>query len=399
MNRSHVPFVLFVLICLAMVTYGYFRTSSSHIAIKSNTLPLELIWTYKAENPIKLTALSTSNVIAILDEKGTVKALNSQTGALKWQYETGSKISNVSYSTPKWGIEGDRLILAPDKENLLALDAQTGEKIWQTRLSASTWNLPTISIQSDMITVGEWDTNTNGYLAGYNLQDGRLRWNVIINQPKSYRFLFKCPFIFTRSGRLENALCVLLSNDKMLIIDTRQQIENQGSGLLSTGYPPVNTLNTPVFQDGFIFTNPSLNPAIHVLDTLQEKQFMLPANCQHGTVAHPVTTYNQRVLVANGCNEVYILDIHQLDQEPEWIFQSNEEIYSSFVTVNGQTGYFLNEKAEVIGVNLATGTYVGKLTLNSNQLKTGQFINYLVVFNNNLFLAINEYHLLAFEHS
>lgn len=398
MNRNQVPFALFGLFCLIVIIYGYFLSQKPDIAVVRNTLPLELAWTYKFDRAIKLAPLSTSSIVVVLSKEGVITALDNQTGVLKWQYDTGVEINGISYSAPKWAIEEDRLILAPDKENLLALDAQTGKKIWETQLSVPTWNLPTISIQNGIITVGEWDTNTNAYLAEYSLQDGLFGWDIIINQPRSYRFLFKCPFISARGSRLENAVCVLLSNGEIFIIDASRQIEDKGSGLLSTGYPPVNTLDTPVFQDGFIFTNPSPNPAIHVLDTIQEKQFILPASCQKDRVAHPVTVYKRMVLVANGCDEIYTLDIQQLDKTPKWIFQSNEEIYSSFVTMNGDMGYFLNEKAEVIGIDLITGDYIGKLTLDIGGLLTKHSVNYLISRGNELYLVMNEYNLFTFTY-
>lgn len=288
------------------------------------------------------------------------------------------------------------LILSLENSTLLALNVQTGEKMWQTSLATSLRDFPTIVIANDMVVIGAWDARTNGYLGGYRLHDGRLSWEMSF-PPRNYRFLFDCSPIPTQAGLLEHAVCVI-PNDKILVLNiTNEWPANLAQAQIEDIYEPINTLTTPVLADRFIFTNPSPDPAVNVYDTIQNSAFKLPASCSRETAAQPVTVFDSQVLVANGCNEVYAVNVVQLTEAPKWTFQSPEELQSSFVTVDGKVGYFLNEKGELIGIDLVTGNQVGKIDFSIGQLQTYYFFDALAVDGNRLYVVLNNREIFSFR--
>ncbi len=88
---------------------------------------------------------------------------------------------------------------------------------------------------------------------------------------------------------------------------------------------------------------------------------------------------------------------HFFEKTPRWLYQSPEEMYSSFVTLDGQTGYFLNEKAEIVGIDLLTGNRVGEIVLSSKYLQPGLYANYLFVDTGHIYAVLSNQDLLVFK--
>lgn len=393
MKRSKLLLICFGVL-IFLIAYKQFFPKTSSTEIIDDTLPLELVWSQRFTEDLFIPPVSNGEIFVVMDEKGVLTALDSQTGTRLWQYELGNQPDTASYS--KMAIGEGRLIVSLENNKLLALNVQTGEKIWQASLVTPLWNFPTIVIANDMVVIGAWDARTNGYLGGYHLQDGRLSWEMSF-PARNYRFLFDCSPIPTQAGLLENAVCVIPNNRILVINITNEWPANLAQARIADIYEPISTLTTPVFADGFIFTNPSPDPAVNVFDIIQNSAFKLPASCSKENAAHPVTVFGNEVLVANGCNEVYVLNTSQLTEAPKWIFQSPDELQSSFVTIDGKVGYFLNEKGEIIGIDLVTGNQVGKIDFSIGQLQIYYLFDGLAVDGSRLYVVLNNREIFSFR--
>ncbi len=393
MKRSK-PLLICLVVLLVFIAYSQFSSKTSTTEIIDDTLPLELVWSQQLTEELLIPPVSNDEIFVAMDRNGVLTAFDSQAGTRLWQYDLGNRPGTASYS--EMAIGKEVLILSLENSTLLALNVQTGEKIWQTSLATPLWDFPTIIIANDMVVIGAWDARTNGYLGGYRVHDGRLSWEISF-PVRNYRFLFDCSPMPTQESLLENAVCVV-PNDKILVINiTNEWPANLAQAQIEDIYEPISTLTTPVVADRFIFTNPSPDPAVNVFDTIQNSAFKLPASCSRETVAHPVTIFGNEVLVANGCNEVYVLNMDRLTEGPKWTFQSSEELQSSFVTIDGKVGYFLNKKGEIVGINLVTGNQVGKITFSNGQLQTYYFFDVLTVDGNRLYVVLNNREIFSFR--
>lgn len=285
------------------------------------------------------------------------------------------------------------LVTSVGRNYLLALDIETGKKVWEVPFSSSMWDSPNITILGDVVVIGAWGAYTNSYVAGYQLSTGDLVWELHF-PAKSYQFSFECSSISSKTN--EQALCLLVNN-RLIIVDPGILLSSTISRTIGIERWDIISHNTPYFQSNILFTNPYLKPANQAFDLLENNRFSLPTYCSENREAYPVTNYNNQILVSTGCNELYVLNLNNLNGQPDWVHQSQDALLSSFVTTNGKVGYVLNDKGEILGVNLNTGSIVGKFVTQPNELEKGQFVNSLVAHPPYLYVLLDRNNLYVFK--
>lgn len=390
--KGSIAFALFLFL-IVLAYWLLFRDTPSTYTVATNTLPMEFVWSYISDEAIKVPPIGNGDIVVIWDEQGQITAFENQTGTIKWIYDTNESVDFVSDSLPKWVIAEDLLVMSIAKNQLLAINIETGEKVWQTRLLSDSRVMPNIIVIDDVIVVSGWD-----YVGGYRLSDGTLGWEMAMPQ-RSFYFTFECPFIVflpTSSVDFEKTVCMLVDK-KIQVIDVSLESMTDEMRQLPASYAPIVSANTPVFYNGIIFSNPSPQPTVHVFDTVQNKQYTLPGDCQKERVTYPITNYRDQVLAVTGCDQAYVLDISRLQEAPDWIFQSSVRLLSPFVTINGEVGYVLNEDAEVIGIDLRNGDQIGKAALEPGFVEERRLFNDLIVNPPYLYVLLGAHTLMVFN--
>jgi outer membrane protein assembly factor BamB len=314
-----------------------------------------------------------SEIVVVLRGDNTLTALDIDTGNTRWEHILDADVG-LPYSRFLYDLDEERLVIAVNKAQLLALDIKSGQKIWQRALIPAAKTTPNVKIIEDAVVVSAFSTQpyTEGNVASYQLDSGEFMADIDI-APRTFQYQFSCPSTISNSHVDKQRICVTLHN-RLLTIDSAEEFK-----VIETDIVNLYSLDFPFYQAGFIFSNPSPFPAPQVFDIQQNREFSLFAGCSRDNTSHPVTSHDDLILVSTGCNELYIMSINRLEQEPNWIFSSNNEILSSFVTIDGETGYALNAKGEIIGANLANGEEIGRIMTEPNQLEREQFRNNLTV--------------------
>jgi polyvinyl alcohol dehydrogenase (cytochrome) len=180
-------------------------------------------WGFLAKNPIRggvtLGMSNHTSAIFATDSGGTVYALNAQSGVLIWKVRPVEHYAAVATATPRYykgviyqsfasfeeALGGDpKFQCCSFRGSVLALDAATGQKLWQaftiseaaqpTHKSpagtqqfgpsgAAIWSTPTIDEQAGALYVSTGDnysdppTNTSDAILALDLKTGQLLWS------------------------------------------------------------------------------------------------------------------------------------------------------------------------------------------------------------------------------
>jgi polyvinyl alcohol dehydrogenase (cytochrome) len=231
-----------------------------------------VFWTYTAAAGVRVSPVIGDGAIYFGDLRGNVYAVNADTGELSWKVRadqhplaviTGSpKLASGRLYVPVSGRDESIAATNPAYEcctfrgSIVALNAKTGEKIWQAYTVRETpkpvgqnksgartwgpsgvavWSSPTIDLQKNAIYAGTGvnysnpPTDTSDAIVAFDLDSGRLLWTRQFTEGDGYNFACvgqdktncpKDPFIdadFGNSGMLSSisrGRRILVASDK-----------------------------------------------------------------------------------------------------------------------------------------------------------------------------------------
>lgn len=352
------------------------RTFPIRHELAANTLSpsIKLAWTYSSDHEIVVPPKANEELVIILDRRGYLTAFDNSSGNFIWEYPVGLKIGNL-LSNNVFDADNNSVVISQDDGSLLALDVSTGRELWNVSLP-SFRTIPDILIMDTVVVVSIFSViSTEGYVAIHNLEDGSLLWHKSLPN-RSYEHVFDCSNIsefFELAYKNNETVCISLWEHLEVVAITDEGAKE--IVLISHAFP---SNDQPNYQASFIFTNPSPNPKVQYYNVVSGKTESLPANCRADRAAEVVTFFEGNLLVANGCNEAFLLDLSNLEGTPDWIFQSEDTFVSPFVTINGRYGFVLTSRAEIVEIDLFNGELVGKLTTIPDQIRQGKLLNRLV---------------------
>ncbi len=351
-------------------------------SIVSNNLPLQLMWSYQPEKAFNLVPAGNSK-ITVIGNKGQLIALENETGALLWEYEA------PGFTSPNIYLDEVNIVGAFGQGNqtyLFKLDTLTGWEYWKVILPAELTRTPDILV-IDNIVITAKRSKGGSFIAGYDLQTGKQEWNVSSDLPSTgYSSMVTCsPKYFGIDQPISEALC-LIFHDQIFIINS------ENGFLLEQQSAPFSLNHAPVFDRGKFFASTNVNkPIVQVFDVENNQRLSLPASCKAGRFASSVTVIDSKILVANGCDELYFVSANDLQVTPSWIYHSLNSISSQFVSLDGITGYVLENNAQLTGIDLTTGKAIGNIKTNSNtEMRNRNQINGLYLNPPYLYVVMDE---------
>ncbi len=107
-----------------------------------NGVELKLVWSYESGAPINQVPARTAGVVVVAPNEGALIALDSQSGALRWQYDPPEGVWERSFVADR-----GRIYLGVGGGSVVALDADTGELIWEQQVG--------IEVQRPSLVVGD----------------------------------------------------------------------------------------------------------------------------------------------------------------------------------------------------------------------------------------------------
>ena len=170
-----------------MIRRNYEAWSYSPLAEidRGNVGELELAWIWamneggwNAPSPI-----AYDGVLYVAGIGPVVQALDAATGDLIWEYRVAVATSGYSGTSRNLAIYGDRLLLATPDARLIALDARTGEKAWDTVIADHADGFRNTSgpiVVNGTIVQGlsgcDRFTVERCFISGYDAASGERRW-------------------------------------------------------------------------------------------------------------------------------------------------------------------------------------------------------------------------------
>ena len=170
-----------------MIRRNYEAWSYSPLAEidRGNVGELELAWIWamneggwNAPSPI-----AYDGVLYVAGIGPVVQALDAATGDLIWEYRAAVATSGYSGTSRNLAIYGDRLLLATPDARLIALDARTGEKVWDTVIADHADGFRNTSgpiVVNGTIVQGlsgcDRFTRERCFISGYDAVSGERRW-------------------------------------------------------------------------------------------------------------------------------------------------------------------------------------------------------------------------------
>lgn len=362
----------------------------------SNTLPVNLVWSYESAVPIRVPPKANHEVMVMLQTDGVFVALDMKTGDVQWEYDTQSETSWPVSDTP-YDLDDQILVTVVDNTYLVVVDVLNGKELWRVKLNVVTSRMPDILFIEDVVIISSTSVKptSEGYVAGYDLKSREL----ILEQYYPSRLLyfsFYCPQYGAESNQY--TVCVALG-DYLEVFDFDPRLEDTTTRKQASRYGDDKfwSIDRPLFRQGLIFSNLSPQPANQALDVYQDESFALYSNCQVKEGPPPVTEYEDIILVSTGCGELYTLGISEIREQPAWVFPTAGFVQSSFVTLHGYKGYILSNSAEIIGVDLNTGMPIGKFTTNPASLNKGKYLHSLASQDSYLYTFLNGRQIFVFK--
>jgi len=177
------------------LTYGLSETEQRYSQLKqideTNVGKLGLAWSAPltaagGRGGTEGTPLMWNDTIYQTMDNSIVYALDARTGAQKWMY--AARLDPATQSHMCCGlhnrglaISDGKIILASNDARLIALDANSGKELWQSKVADinqyySFTIAPRIAGDKVIVGVGGGEYFIRGFFAAYNLKDGSLAW-------------------------------------------------------------------------------------------------------------------------------------------------------------------------------------------------------------------------------
>jgi alcohol dehydrogenase (cytochrome c) len=152
----------------------------------SNVKNLEVKWMYQGSvvGPWQTTPLVVDGVMYLTQRPNDVVALDAKTGRVFWIYQhvpSPDHKTCCGANNRGLAILGDLLFLGTLDARLIALDARTGRRVWDTpvadyKLQYSITLAPLVVKDKVIIGVGGGDRGIRGFIAAYDAKTGKEAW-------------------------------------------------------------------------------------------------------------------------------------------------------------------------------------------------------------------------------
>jgi alcohol dehydrogenase (cytochrome c) len=151
----------------------------------ANVKDLQLVWTWAmneggANEP---TPIVHNGVMFLANTGNIVQALDARTGELIWENRIGPDLSSGLGAIRSLALYGDKVYIATTDVRLLALDAKTGKIVWETRIADTSKGYGNTSgpliVNGKVIQgMGGCDRykETGCFISAYDAQTGRQLW-------------------------------------------------------------------------------------------------------------------------------------------------------------------------------------------------------------------------------
>lgn len=177
------PLALIVLLCGVTASaqappaapadaWPQFRGTPTLTGVSASMPPatLKVLWTYQLGEIIDSSAAIVDGVVYVGGGDGDLVALDLDTGAERWKYDTGNLIGESSPA-----VAGGAVYIGDLGGVLHAVNTADGKPLWTFKTGSEIKSSPVVA--GDVVLIGSYDA----HLYGLDAKTGALRWKVLTN--------------------------------------------------------------------------------------------------------------------------------------------------------------------------------------------------------------------------
>jgi alcohol dehydrogenase (cytochrome c) len=152
----------------------------------ANVKELQLAWSWAMNDGLPAnepTPIVHNGIMYLANVGNIVQALDARSGELIWENRIGPELASGNGAIRSLGIYEDKIYLATTDVRLVALDARTGKQVWETRIADPSKGYSNTSgpliVQGKVIQgMGGCDRykETGCYISAYDARTGRQLW-------------------------------------------------------------------------------------------------------------------------------------------------------------------------------------------------------------------------------
>jgi alcohol dehydrogenase (cytochrome c) len=145
------------------------------------TLQLKWAWAMNEGGASEVTPIVHGGVIFLSNTSNTVQALDARTGELIWEHRIGPVATVAYYATRSLGLYADKVYVATTDAKLYALEARTGKIVWQSLIDVPRkGETGGVMVIHGKVLVGLMGcdnySTTNCYISAYDANTGQRDW-------------------------------------------------------------------------------------------------------------------------------------------------------------------------------------------------------------------------------
>ena len=264
---------------------------------------------------------------------GTIYALNSSSGALRWVYPRQGNLQPI-VGAPV--VASDKVYFGCSDGKLYALDAATGDKKWEFPTGNKIWSTP--AIDANTLYIGSFDNK----LYALNIADGSKKWEF-----QSEGAIVSTPLVY-------NNTVYIASYGRYLYAVNPIDGSLRWEFLAERGF-----WAKPVAYNNVIYA-PSLDGKVYVIDTESGKEKVAPIDLESPISSSPVLV-DSLVIVASDEGKIYAVDTSN-NQKRE-LKNLEEKIIAPLCASNGVVYIHTQEHETLYALNTQTGMVLWSLPI------------------------------------
>lgn len=370
--------VIIVLLVICWLILGNLIKTYSVLApsprkIISSSLPAELLWQTRVDEPINIFPVVTDNLVVVATDRA-IYGLAIATGQKRWEHIPDHRTSLAPTISAMKVIYGSR------NGQITTLDMTTGEVIWQRKIrEAGISDITSLVATDELVYVATQPTG----IGAIELQSGEIKWWVAGADHN----------IPGRAARL------FLGDNELYLFTTGLHVLDPLTGVIKRSVPqnikPAQLVRNRFYASRWVREAKTLN-LINEL-TSPSYQF-LKGSCESFRL--PYTFSEDQFYAVGQCGGVYALDIKS--NQIIWRYREDIGAQSSTDIYEGNL-YVLFDDGEIHAIDLQTGQEQGVLKTNleiPGSVRNASFLSRGIVANENvLIITFNDENVWAFcEH-
>lgn len=285
----------------------------------TNTLPLNVVWTFQADDRILVTPILIDDQI-IFRTADKVYSISAVNGSINW--EIAARASDIAINVNNTGkplVGNSEFLVSEEKDNSIGVySTKTGERIWAVEGQINSINAPP-EVINNIMAIARHDGN----LVIYDLISHQKLWEVALPPRSSTPIAANPDLVIVGMGDIlrvyslkDGTLLNEKAYDESLIIEIALSGSNIFVGIADNGNYSVASLQLDSLNENWVFhageeiSHPYLSGTIHYLSVFNQNFILLDVN--NGNVVWKDNSQKYYSAPAFHENNLFFISVQQI---------------------------------------------------------------------------------------